>query len=219
MVDLVVHQGVRLITLTGPGGVGKSRLALEAAGRLASKFPDGVRFVDLTSVRTADLVPAAIAAGLGLNTSGDRLVSDVVSYLRTKQLLLILDNFEQVTAGATVVADLLAACPRLVVLVTSRTVLRLSGEYELAVPPLPVPPPGAAGDATALQDYASVRLFAARARAEAPGFELTRRNIQAVAEICRRLDGLPLAIELAAARIRLLPRRRCWPGSTTGWAC
>ncbi len=156
-------------------------------------------------MRTADLVPAAIAAGLGLNTSGDRLVSDVVSYLRTKQLLLILDNFEQVTAGATVVSDLLAVCPRLVVLVTSRTVLRLSGENELAVPPLPVPPPGAAGNATELQDYASVRLFAARARAEAPGFELTRRNIQAVAEICRRLDGLPLAIELAAARIRLLP--------------
>jgi predicted ATPase len=205
VVDLVVHQGVRLITFTGPGGVGKSRLALEAAGRLASKFPDGVRFVDLTSVRTADLVPAAIAAGLGLNTSGDRLVRDVVSYLRTKQLLLILDNFEQVTAGATVVSDLLAACPGLVVLVTSRTVLRLSGEYELAVPPLPVPPPGAAGDATALQDYASVRLFAARARAEAPGFELTGRNIQTVAEICRRLDGLPLAIELAAARIRMLP--------------
>ena len=203
-VDLIVHQGVRLITLTGPGGVGKSRLAVEAAGRLASKFPDGIRFVDLTSVRAADLVPAAIAAGLGLNTSGDRLVSDLVSYLRSKQLLLILDNFEQVTAGATVVADLLAACPGLMVLVTSRTVLRLSGEYELAVPPLPVPPPGAARDPAALQNYASVRLFAARARAEAPGFELTRRNIQAVAEICRRLDGLPLAIELAAARIRLL---------------
>jgi predicted ATPase len=110
-----------------------------------------------------------------------------------------------VTDGAPVVADLLAACPGLVVLVASRTVLRLSGEYELAVPPLPVPPPGAAGDAAALQDYASVRLFVARARAEAPGFELTGRNIQAVAEICRRLDGLPLAIELAAARIRLLP--------------
>jgi Domain of unknown function (DUF4062)/AAA domain len=215
-VDLVARQGVRLITLTGPGGVGKSRLAVEAASRLGPRFPDGVRFVDLTSVRATDLVPAAIAAGLGLNTSGDRLVSDVVSYLRTKRLLLILDNFEQVTAGATAVSDLLAACPDLVVLVTSRSVLRLSGEYELAVPPLPVPPPGAAADAAALQDYPSVRLFAARARAEAPGFELTSRNIQAVAEICRRLDGLPLAIELAAARIRMLPRRRCWPGSATG---
>jgi predicted ATPase len=206
-VDLVVRQGVRLITLTGPGGVGKSRLAVEAAGRLAPNFPDGVRFVDLTSVRAADLAPAAIAAGLGLNTSGDRLAGDVVSFLRTRRLLLVLDNFEQVTAGATVVAGLLAACPGLVVLVTSRTVLRLSGEYELAVPPLPVPPPGPVRDAGALQDYPSVRLFAARARAEAPGFELTRRNMQTVAEICRRLDGLPLAIELAAARIRMLPPR------------
>jgi predicted ATPase len=204
LVDLTVHQGLRLITLTGPGGVGKSRLVVEAADRLAPRFRDGARFVDLTSVRAADLVPAAIAAALGLNTSGGKLVSDIMSYLRIKQLLLILDNFEQVTAGATVVSDLLAACPDLVVLVTSRTVLRLSGEYELAVPPLPVPPPGAAGDVTAAEDYASIRLFAARARAQAPGFELTRRNVQAVAEICRRLDGLPLAIELAAARIRLL---------------
>ena len=207
LVDLTVHQGLRLITLTGPGGVGKSRLVVEAANRLAPRFRDGARFVDLTSVRAADLVPAAIAAALGLNTSGDKLVSDIVSYLRLKQLLLTLDNFEQVTAGATVISDLLAACPDLVVLVTSRTVLRLSGEYELAVPPLPVPPPGAAGDATAAEDYASIRLFAARARAQAPGFELTRRNVHAVAEICRRLDGLPLAIELAAARIRLLSPR------------
>ena len=146
-------------------------------------------------------MPAAIAAGLGLNTSGDRLVSDVLSYLRARRLLLILDNFEQVIDGAPVVAELLTAAPGLVVLVASRTVLRLSGENELAVPPLPVPPPGSGEPA----DYPSVRLFADRARAEAPGFELTRRNAEAVAEICRRLDGLPLAIELAAARVRLLP--------------
>ena len=199
--DLVLRQGVRLITLTGPGGVGKTRLAVEAASRLAPAFPDGVRFVDLASVRATDLVPAAIAAGLGLNTSGDRLVSDVLSYLRARRLLLILDNFEQVIDGAPVVAELLTAAPGLVVLVASRTVLRLSGENELAVPPLPVPPPGSGEPA----DYPSVRLFADRARAEAPGFELTRRNAEAVAEICRRLDGLPLAIELAAARVRLLP--------------
>jgi predicted ATPase len=201
--DLVDRQGVRLVTLTGPGGVGKTRLAVEAAGRLASRFPDGVRFIDLASVRADDLVPAAIAAGLGLNTSGGRLISDVVSYLQAKRLLLVVDNFEQVTESAPVVAELLAASPGLVVIVASRTVLRLSGEYEFAVPPLPVPPPGP-GDA---QDYASVRLFAARARAEAPGFELTRSNAAVIAEICRRLDGLPLAIELAAARIRLLPPR------------
>ncbi len=201
--DLVLRQGVRLITATGPGGVGKTRLAVEAASRLAAEFPDGVRFVDLAPVRAADLVPAAIAAGLGLNTSGDKLVGDVLSYLRARRLLLVLDNFEQVADGAPVVAELLAAAPGLVVLVASRTVLRLSGEYELAVPPLPLPPPGAGRPA----DFASVQLFTARAHAEAPGFELNRRNAQVVAEICRRLDGLPLAIELAAARIRLLPPR------------
>ena len=200
--DMVARQGVRLVTLTGPGGVGKSRLALAAAARLGPGFPDGVRFVDLASVSAADLVPAAIASALGLNTSGGKLVTDVESYLGTKRLLLVLDNFEQVTAAAPVVAGLLAACPGLVVLVTSRTVLRLSGEYELCVPPLPVPPAEAAGDLTG---YPSVRLFLARARAAAPGFELTARNAETVAEICRRLDGLPLAIELAAARIRLLP--------------
>jgi predicted ATPase len=199
--DLVVGQGVRLITLTGPGGVGKTRLAVEGARRLAPAFTDGVRFVDLAPIRAADLLPAAIAAGLGLNTSGDRLVSDVLSYLRVRRLLLVLDNFEQVIDGARVVAELLAAAPGLVVLVASRTVLRLNGENEVAVPPLPVPPPGSGEPA----DYPSVRLFAARARAEVPDFELTSRNAQVVAEICRRLDGLPLAIELAAARVRLLP--------------
>ncbi len=202
MKDLVVRQGVRLITLTGPGGVGKSRLAVEVAGRLGPGFADGVRFVDLASVSAAELVPAAIAARLGLNTSGGRLLTDIVSYLRGKCLLLVLDNFEQVTGAAPVVAELLAAAPGLVTLVTSRTVLRVSGEYELCVPPLAVPPSRDAGN---LDEYASVRLFVARAGAAAPGFELTGRNAQAVAEICRRLDGLPLAIELAAARIRLLP--------------
>ena len=199
--DLVVRQGARLITLTGPGGVGKSRLAIEAAGRLGSRFPDGVRFIDLASVPAADLVPAAVAAGLGLNTSADRIVADVVSYLRARKLLLVLDNVEQLTEGAPLLARLLAAAPGLVSLVTSRTVLRVSGEHELCVPPLPVPPANVRNPL----DYASVQLFVARARAVAPGFELTGRNAQAVAEICRRLDGLPLAIELAAARIRLLP--------------
>ena len=202
MEDLVVRQGVRLITFTGPGGVGKSRLAVEAAGRLGPGFADGVRFVDLASVSAAELVPAAVAAGLGLNTSGGRLCADVVSYLRSKRLLLVLDNFEQVTEAAPMVAELLAAAPGLVTLVTSRTVLRVSGEYELCVPPLAVPPSRDAGN---LDEYASVRLFMVRAGAAAPGFELTGRNAEAIAEICRRLDGLPLAIELAAARIRLLP--------------
>jgi predicted ATPase len=198
--NLVIRQGVRLITLTGPGGVGKSRLAIEVAGRLGGTFPDGVRFIDLASVASAEMVPAAVAAGLGLRTSGDRLVADVVSYLRAKRLLLVLDNVEQLTDGAPLLARTLVAAPGLVALVTSRAVLRISGEYELRLPPLRVPPTAARNPL----DYASVQLFAARSRAVAPGFELTGGNAQAVAEICRRLDGLPLAIELAAARIRLL---------------
>ncbi len=203
--DMVVRQGARLVTLTGPGGVGKSRLALAVAARLGPAFPGGVRFIDLASVSAAELVPGAIAAGLELNTSGGKLIADVESYLRAKRFLLVLDNFEQVTAAAPVVAGLLAACPGLVVLVTSRTVLRLSGEYELSVAPLAVPP--AEASPADLTGYAAVRLFLARARAAAPGFELTARNAGDIAEICRRLDGLPLAIELAAARIRLLPPR------------
>jgi predicted ATPase len=200
---LVRSEGVRLVTLTGPGGSGKSRLAVEAAGQLRPDFADGVRFIGLASVRSADLVPGAIAAGLGLNTSGSRLRTDLVSYLR-KRLLLVLDNFEQVTDAAPLLAELLAAAPGLRILVTSRSMLRLSGEHEFPVPPLPVPPAGAAQDAGTAGQYASVRLFTERAQAVAPGFRLTGQNVGAVAEICRRLDGLPLAIELAAARVRLL---------------
>ena len=203
--ELVVGEGVRLVTLTGPGGVGKSRLMVEAARRLGPGFADGARFVELASVSAADLVAAAIAAGLGLNTSAGRLIADLESFLRPRRLLLALDNFEQVVDAAPLLAELLEASAGLVVLVTSRTVLRLSGEHEFPVPPLPVPPAGVGRDLADLQRYASVSLFVERAHAVAPGFELTGANAGAVAEICRRLDGLPLAIELAAARVRLLP--------------
>ena len=203
--DLVVREGVRLVTLTGPGGVGKSRLALEAARRLASRFRDGVRFVNLSAVPAADLVAAAIAAGLGLSTSGGRLLSDLESYLHSRQLLLLLDNFEQVTDAAPLVTTLLGAAPGVAALVTSRTVLRVSGEHEFPVPTLPVPQAGTDADPATTQQYASVRLFAERAHAAAADFELTSDNAGTVAEICRRLDGLPLAIELAAARVRVLP--------------
>jgi predicted ATPase len=203
--DLVVGKGARLVTLTGPGGVGKSRLMAEAARRLGPGFADGARFLQLSSVSAADLVAAAIAARLGLNTSAGRLTADLESYLRPRRLLLALDNFEQVTGAAPLLAELLRAAPGLVVLVTSRTVLRLSGEHEFPVPPLPVPPALAGGDPADLRRYASVSLFVERAHAVAPGFELTGANATAVAEICRRLDGLPLAIELAAARVKLLP--------------
>src|SRR5690242_594671 len=201
---LLRSDGVRLVTLTGPGGSGKTRLAVEVARRLRPGFADGVRFIELASVTSADLVPGAIAAGLGLNTSGGRLRADLVSYLR-RRLLLVLDNFEQVADAAPLLAGLLAAAPGLTILVTSRSMLRLSGEHEFPVPPLPVPPAGAARDAAAAGQFAAVRLFTERAQAVAPGFRLTGQNVGAVAEICRRLDGLPLAIELAAARVRLLP--------------
>jgi predicted ATPase len=165
-----------------------------------------VRLVDLAPVQRADLVAAAIAAGLRLRTSGGPLIADVKTYLRPRRLVLLLDNFEQVTAAAALVAELLAAAAGLVVLVTSRTVLRLSGEHEFPVAPLPTPSAGTAGhpQLADLRQYSSVRLFVER-HAAAPGFELTSENAEPVAEICRRLDGLPLAIELAAARSRLLP--------------
>jgi hypothetical protein len=144
---LVRGEGVRLVTLTGPGGSGKTRLAVAAAGRLGPGFADGVRFVELAAVRSAGLVPGAIAAGLGLNTSGSRLRADLVAYLGGRRLLLVPDNFEQVAGAAPLLAGLLAAAPGLAILVTSRSVLRLRGEHEFPVPPLPVPPPGAVRDA------------------------------------------------------------------------
>ena len=201
---LVREEGVRLVTLTGPGGVGKSRLAVEIAGELAREFADGVRFVDLAAVPVAELVATEIAAGFGLHTSGSRLIGDLQAYLRERRLLLVLDNFEHVMGAAGLVSGLLAAAPGLVILVTSRTVLRLSGEHEFPVPTLPVPENGTSEDADDLQQYASVRLFTERAHTAA-GFELTDANAATVAEICRRLDGLALALELAAARVRLLP--------------
>jgi predicted ATPase len=203
--ELIAGEGVRLVTLTGPGGVGKSRLAVEAARRLGPGFADGVRFVELATVPAADLVAAAISTAFGLNTSAGNLLADVKVFLRPRRLLLTLDNFEHVMGAVPLLAELLAAAPGLAVLVTSRTVLRLRGEHELPVPPLPVPPGDAAPDPAALQRYASVGLFTERAHAADPGFELTAGNAAEVAEICRRLDGLPLAIELAAARARLLP--------------
>jgi predicted ATPase len=208
---LVVREAVRLVTLTGPGGVGKSRLMVETTRRLGQRFADGARFVDLAAVSSSELVPAAIAARLGLNTSAGRLIADLESYLRTRRLLLALDNFEQVMDAAPLLADLLSAAPGLVVMVTSRTVLRVRGEHEFPVPPLPVPPADADLDPAGLLRYASVGLFVERAHAANAGFELTDGNAAAVAEICRRLDGLPLAIELAAARARMLPPQAMAP--------
>ena len=178
---------------------------MEVAQRLGPDFADGARFVELASVSAAGVVADALAAALGLNTSGGRLIADLKAYLRARRLMLVLDNFEQVMGAAPLVAELLSAAGGVVALVTSRTVLRLRGEHEFPVPPLPVPRSGADRDAADVRRCASVRLFVGRAQAASAGFELTSANAGAVAEICRRLDGLPLAIELAAARVRLLP--------------
>ena len=195
---------VRLLTLVGPGGVGKTRLALAVAAALESSYRDGAAFVDLAAVHDFRLVPATIARALDIRESGRRCALEQVrSDLRERQLLLVLDNFEQLLASAPVLAELLEGCPDLALLVTSRTALRLRGEQRLPVAPLPAPAeePGTTG---AIADSAAVRLFVERARAVAPHFVLEAGTAPAVAAICRRLDGMPLSIELAAARADVL---------------
>jgi predicted ATPase len=205
--DLVLREGVRLVSFTGPGGVGKSRLALEVAQQLSPRFANGARLVDLAPVQSPDLVMNAIGAALGLRTSDGPLMHDIKAYLGSRRMVLLLDNFEQVADAAPAVGELMAAAPGLTMLVTSRSALRLSGEQEFPVEPLPTPHGAGESQLSRIRRYASVELFLERAHAVVPGFELTSDNAWAVAEICRRLDGLPLAIELAAARVRLLPPR------------
>ncbi|HEY3079371.1 MAG TPA: tetratricopeptide repeat protein [Chloroflexota bacterium] len=198
----------RLLTLTGPGGIGKTRLALQIAADGLDDFEDGVFLIRLESIRDPGLLTTAVAQVLGLQTSDHRPAAGAVhDYLRNKSLLLILDNFEQVVAAAPQVTDLLAACPRLKVLATSRVPLHLRGEHEQPVAPLVLPdrlhPPPTA----TFSQYAAVALFIERALDVDPAFAVTNENAPAVAEICHRLDGLPLAIELAAARTKLLSPR------------
>ena len=196
---------VRLLTLTGPGGVGKTRLALQAAGELIADFPDGIWFVNLAPITDASLVASVIAQTLGVrDVAGRPLLESLQDHLHDKHALLLLDNFEQVIAAATLVADLLAACPHLTILVTSREILHLRGEKELPVPPLALPDMRQLAQHAALAQYAAVELFIARAQDVQHDFALTDASAPAVAQICQRLDGLPLAIELAAARIKLL---------------
>jgi predicted ATPase/class 3 adenylate cyclase len=195
----------RLLTLTGPGGAGKTRLALAAAERLLDGFGDGVWFVGLQEATDRPSVAATIAAALGVRERPDRdRESSVTAYLRERELLLVLDNFEQAIDAATLVGDLLGGASRLRVIVTSRVVLHLAGEQEYHVPPLELPDPRHLPDRAGLSEYEAVALFIDRARAVRPEFEMTLENAPAVAKICSRLDGLPLAIELAAAGIRLL---------------
>ena len=203
----LLDESVPLLTLTGPGGVGKTRLALAAASDIAecNDFPNGVHLVELAALRDPALVVPAIARALGVRESSERsLPAALVTFLRPLRLLLILDNCEHLLAAAPHLGDLLAACPGLHMLATSRAPLRLQGEHLLQVLPLGLPPAGASSPAD-LRGAASVALFIARARAAHAEFVLTETNGPVVAEICRRLDGLPLAIELAAARIAVLP--------------
>jgi len=196
---------VRLLTLTGPGGVGKTRLLLAAAHALASDFADGVCLVPLAAISDPDFVLPAIAQALGLHETSHRSVlEEVQRALGEQSLLLLLDNFEQVLAAAAQLADLVAACPHLHLLLTSRAALRLHGEHEFAVPPLSLPDLKHLPASDDLAQYAACTLFVQRAQAIKPDFQLTEANARTIAEICVRLDGLPLAIELAATRTRLL---------------
>lgn len=201
--DLLQETSLRLLTLRGPGGVGKTRLALAAAAALVDQFADGVHLVSLASITNPGLVWPAVAQSLGLKPQAEALDS-LKEHLRHQQLLLVLDNFEQVIPAAPALSELLASAPGLKLLVTSRRLLNLYGEHSFLVPPLAVPDLARLPALAVLRDNPAVALFCERARAVRPSFALSEANASAVATICVRLDGLPLALELAAARIRVL---------------
>ncbi|HEY8922204.1 MAG TPA: adenylate/guanylate cyclase domain-containing protein, partial [Candidatus Limnocylindria bacterium] len=194
----------RLLTLTGPGGTGKTRLSLQIAADATDRFPDGIYFVPLGTISQSDLVLPTIAQAVGLVDPGPQALDRLVEHIGAKCFLLVLDNFEQVNDAAPQIAELLVRAPKISVLVTSRSPLRVSGEREYPVPPLGVPDPRHLPDLEQFSTYESVALFVERAMAVRPDFAVTSANAPAVAEICVRLDGLPLAIELAAARVRVL---------------
>ncbi len=203
--ELLLNEEVSLLTLTGAGGAGKTRLALQVAAEMRDAFRDGVFFVPLALIHDASQVVTAIAQALGISDSGTQpLMVTLQEKLRPKEILLLLDNFEQVVEAALVVVDLLEQCPQIKILITSRTRLHVRGEKEFPVPALARPNPRYLPDLERLSRYAAVQLFVERASDVQPAFTLTSENAAAIAELCNRLDGLPLAIELAAARVKSL---------------
>jgi len=202
----------RLLTLTGPGGTGKTRLSLQLAAEAAGDFSDGAFWVPLAPISDPELVPSTIAHALGIQVGGKEQPLDrVIEHLRGRRLLLVLDNFEQILPAAPVVASLLASSAGLTVLTSSRAPLHLSGEQEYPIPPLDLPDPERLPSLEVLTQSDAVRLFVERARSVKPDFLVTAENAAAVAEICFRLDGLPLALELAAARVKLLSPQAMLP--------
>ncbi|MDB4979293.1 MAG: hypothetical protein JWM82_45, partial [Myxococcales bacterium] len=206
--DLLLGDDVPILTITGPGGVGKTRFAVELTRELSAEFAGGIAFVSLAPIRDPDLVASAVARTLGVREDGgDRLDDQIARHIGDRRLLLVLDNFEHVLSAAVLVAHLISACPRLVVLATSRTRLRLSGERVSPLTSLSTPQEVNGQFAADLLQTPAVALFVARAEAVRPDLVFDEANVAAIASICRLLDGLPLAIELAAARVDVLPPR------------